>query len=73
MKVSVSLPEVDVEFLDAYARTEGYPSRSAVLQKAIRLLRATELTNPYQEAWGEWAASREASNWEVTIGDGLNA
>jgi Arc/MetJ-type ribon-helix-helix transcriptional regulator len=53
MKVSVSLPEVDVEFLDAFALTEGYPSRSAVLQHAIRLLRASGLPRAYEEAWGE--------------------
>ncbi|MGQ0850035.1 MAG: ribbon-helix-helix domain-containing protein, partial [Actinomycetota bacterium] len=41
MKLSVSLPDEDVEFLDQYAQTQGYESRSAVVHKAVRLLRAT--------------------------------
>ena len=71
MKVSMSLPEGDVEFLDSYARTQGYPSRSAVLHKAVRLLRAAELGDAYEEAWGEWAATGEAEVWEVATGDGV--
>jgi Arc/MetJ-type ribon-helix-helix transcriptional regulator len=43
MKLSVSLPDEDVEFLDAYANEQGFPSRSAVLHKAVRLLRGAEL------------------------------
>jgi metal-responsive CopG/Arc/MetJ family transcriptional regulator len=31
MKVSVSLPEDDIDFLDQYAKKEGYESRSAVV------------------------------------------
>ena len=73
MKVSMSLPEEDVEFLDSYAHTQGYASRSAVLHKAVRLLRAAELTSAYEQAWKEWAATGEAGVWEVTTGDGVNA
>ena len=72
MKVSMSLPEDDVEFLDTYAQTRGYPSRSAVLHKAVRLLRAAELSDAYAEAWAEWATTGEASAWEPAIGDGVN-
>jgi len=43
MKISMSLPEEDVTFLDAYAEEKGLPSRSAALHKAVRLLRATGL------------------------------
>ncbi len=73
MKVSMSLPQEDVEFLDTYARTRGYPSRSAVLHKAVRLLRAAELSDAYEEAWTEWATTGEASVWEAAIGDGVSA
>ena len=73
MKVSMSLPAEDLEFLDAYAEAEGYSSRSAVLHKAVRLLRAAELSSAYEAAWGEWSASGEAATWEVTVGDGVNA
>jgi Arc/MetJ-type ribon-helix-helix transcriptional regulator len=73
MKVSVSLPEDDVEFLDSYAQAQGIESRSAVLQRAVGLLRATQLGDAYEEAWASWAASDDASAWEAAIADGLGS
>ncbi len=72
MKVSVSLPGEDVEFLDDYARQQGYESRSAVLHKAVGLLRASGFSAAYEEAWREWAAGGEAEVWESTTADGLS-
>ena len=71
MKVSVSLPEEDVEFLDAYAAAQGIASRSAVLHKAVRLLRACGLGTAYEDAWAEWAVSGDDGCWATTVGDGL--
>jgi len=71
MKLSVSLPDEDVEFLDQYAQTQGYPSRSAVVHRAVRLLRSTELGEAYADAWSEWADSGEADAWDAAVGDGL--
>jgi Arc/MetJ-type ribon-helix-helix transcriptional regulator len=71
MKVSVSLPDADVAFLDAYAKANGIESRSAVLHRAVRLLRASELGAAYEDAWQEWAESGDAEQWESVIGDGL--
>jgi Arc/MetJ-type ribon-helix-helix transcriptional regulator len=71
MKVSVSLPDDDVEFLDSYADSKGIASRSAVLHKAVRLLRASELGAAYEDAWATWSASDESELWESTSGDGL--
>lgn len=71
MKVSVSLPDNDVEFLDDYALAQGIASRSAVIHKAVRLLRAAELGAAYEEAWGEWSSSGDADAWESTAADGL--
>jgi Arc/MetJ-type ribon-helix-helix transcriptional regulator len=73
MKLSVSLPDEDVAYLDAYAAGGGYPSRSAVLRRAIRLLRAAELGPAYEEAFTEWERSGAAADWETTAGDGLGA
>lgn len=73
MKLSVSLPNEDVEFLDLYARTQGYESRSAVVHKAVRLLRATELGADYANAWGEWSDSGDADVWDAAVGDGLSS
>jgi Arc/MetJ-type ribon-helix-helix transcriptional regulator len=72
MKVSVSLPDEDIEFLDAYARSVGARSRSAVLQRAVRLLRATELGPAYAQAWQEWDAGGDSEVWESVSGDGLD-
>jgi Arc/MetJ-type ribon-helix-helix transcriptional regulator len=73
MKVSVSLPEDDVEFLDSYARAQGAPSRSAVLHQAVGLLRAAQLADAYEEAWDSWASSEEAMAWETVAADGLRS
>ena len=73
MKVSVSLPAEDVDFLDEYARSQGYDSRSAVLHKAVRLLRSSELGGDYEDAWAEWTAAGDARAWETASGDGLKA
>jgi Arc/MetJ-type ribon-helix-helix transcriptional regulator len=70
MKVSVSLPEEDVEFLDSYARSRGITSRSAALTRAIRLLRVSELSKEYAAAWQAWEED-EGQAWEVTIADGI--
>ena len=71
MKLSVSLPDEDVEFLDEYARAVRAPSRSAVIQRAIGLLRATELGSDYAQAWEEWGTQSDAEVWESVTGDGL--
>lgn len=72
MKVSVSLPDDDVEFLDSYADSKGIASRSAVLHRAVRLLRASELGAAYEDAWANWSASDDSALWESTTGDGLS-
>jgi Arc/MetJ-type ribon-helix-helix transcriptional regulator len=71
VKVSVSLPDEDVEYLDAYAETQGLDSRSAALRKAVRLLRASELGAAYEDAWSDWAESDEAEVWDAATADGL--
>jgi len=71
MKVSVSLPGEDVEFLDLYAREQGLDSRSAALQRAVRLLRVSELDASYESAWDEWTAPGNAEVWDATVADGL--
>ncbi len=71
MKLSVSLPDEDVEFLDQYARSIGAGSRSAVIQRAIRLMRAAELGPAYARAWEEWAAEGDAAAWDGVASDGV--
>lgn len=71
MKLSVSLPEADVALLDSYALTAGMGSRSAVIQRALTLLRQTGLEEDYEAAWGEWEGSGEQAAWAGASADGL--
>lgn len=71
MKLSVSLAEEDVEFLDDYARAHGLASRSAAVRRAVRMLRTAELGGDYAAAWQEWAQSGEGAVWDSTVADGL--
>jgi Arc/MetJ-type ribon-helix-helix transcriptional regulator len=73
VKLSVSLPSIDVDFLDSYAHQHGLGSRSAAVQEAIKLLRASELGDAYEEAWTEWETSGDAEAWEPTTTDGLSS
>lgn len=71
VKVSVSLPDEDVAFVDAYAARAGIPSRSSVLQHAIGLLRTADLERAYEAAFDEWDASDDAVAWDGVGRDGL--
>jgi Arc/MetJ-type ribon-helix-helix transcriptional regulator len=71
MKVSVSLPEEDVKFLDSYAQAQGIESRSAVVHTAVGLLRAAQLGEAYEEAWDSWEGSDDVGAWESAVADGL--
>ena len=70
MKISISLPEEEVGFLDAYARSQGIKSRSGVVQAALRLLRTMELTDDYAAAWVEWHED-DSRVWDQSSADGL--
>ena len=69
MKLSVSVPDEDVEFLDNYLTTHRFASRSAVLQRAIRLLRASELTDSYAAAFTEWSDDPDSDAWDTATAD----
>jgi Arc/MetJ-type ribon-helix-helix transcriptional regulator len=71
MKISVSLPQEDVAFVDEYAARIDADSRSAVIHAAIELLRQAQLVQEYTEAFAEWDASEDAALWDRTSGDGI--
>jgi Arc/MetJ-type ribon-helix-helix transcriptional regulator len=71
VKLSVSLPDEDVAALDDYARAQGLKSRSAAVQRAIRMLRHPDLEQDYAAAWDEWEASGDEAAWEAAAADGL--
>jgi len=71
MKISISLSDGDVQFLDQYAEQHGCISRSAVVHTAVRMLRSTELGYAYADAWAQWENSGEADIWGRTTSDDL--
>lgn len=70
MKVSISLPDEDIGFLDDYCDQHGMPSRSAAVHRAVRLLRSAGLGAAYEDAWSEWTTG-DGLLWEPTAGDGV--
>ena len=73
MKLSVSLPEDDVAFIDRFLEETEDDSRSAVIQRAIAMLRAAQLVDAYEEAFREWHDSGEGDVWDAAVGDGIRA
>ena len=71
MKLSISLSEADLAALDEHVRTAGLPSRSAAVQRAIRLLTRQQLEQDYASAWQEWDDSGDREVWEGVTADGL--
>jgi len=71
MKLSVSLPADDVEFLDEETRAGRYASRSAAVKAAVTVLRQAAITDSYAEAWDEWEQSGDDVLWESVAADGL--
>ena len=71
MKLSISLSEEDVAALDRYVLAAGIRSRSAAIQRAIRLLGQADLDDAYAAAWDEWESSGDAAAWEESTADGL--
>ena len=66
-KVSLSLSESDLAFLDTEAAGGRYPSRSAAVQDAVRLLRESRLADAYAEAYAEGYDA----DWDLADADGL--
>ncbi len=63
-------PAENAEHRDALASAPGLHLHSAALQKAVRLLRASDGA-AYEEAWTEWSDCGDARAWDATTADGL--
>jgi Arc/MetJ-type ribon-helix-helix transcriptional regulator len=70
-KISASLPDEDVVFLDEYVSHARAESRSAALHQAIVVLRNQLLADDYAAAYSEWAESEDAELWDDATGDGV--
>ncbi len=71
MKLSVSLGRDEVDAPDRFVDREGLGSRSAGLQRAVRLLSGPELAVEYAEAFAAWESSGEEDVWASHSRDGL--
>ena len=71
VKVSTTLPERDVDFIERYTIRNNLPNRAAAYQAAVRALRHEDLMRQYEEADKEWYESGEVEVWECTVGDGI--
>lgn len=72
MKLSITLPDKDVAYIDRHIADHDEPSRSAVIRKAIERLRHEELSEAYGELCKEWGTEDDLL-WETTVGDGIDA
>jgi hypothetical protein len=70
-KLSISVDETYLPFIDNYQRQHNVKTKSEVLERALELLRRTELERAYAEAAEEWRNNPDAKLWENTVGDGL--
>ncbi|BDZ39651.1 ribbon-helix-helix domain-containing protein [Microbacterium suwonense] len=66
-KISLSLSDADLAFLDAEALQGRYASRSAAVQDAVRMLRESRLADAYAEAYAEGYDE----DWDTAIEDGI--
>lgn len=71
-KLSISLPDEDVAFLDVYIRAHRLSSRSAAFVAAVKALRDTELEAAYERATLEWEGSEDQKLWDRATADGLD-
>ena len=65
MKFSINLPAAELNFLDKCVEDGRYPSRSAVVLDALRLLRSADLGAMYADAFTEWDKSKEGIDWNA--------
>ena len=72
MKVSVSIPDDDLAYLETQIAAGRYPTRSAAFHAAVKSLRSRDLEAQYAEAMAEWRESPDSTAWETTVGDGID-
>ncbi|MGH8635156.1 MAG: hypothetical protein ACRET7_13630 [Burkholderiales bacterium] len=65
-KLSISIPESSLEFIEMYRKKHALKSRSHVISTAIDMLREREFEVAYRDASREYDPA-----WDVTNSDGL--
>lgn len=72
MKISISVEEKDLTFLDKHANDHSLGNRSAAMRRAIDALRKEELAWQYEQAFTEWEGSEDQKFWDRFSGDGID-
>jgi predicted transcriptional regulator len=71
-KLSISLPDDDLRFLDALAASfDG--NRSAAVHEVIRTAREVRAAGEYAAAFADWSSSDVEVDWEATMADGIDS
>lgn len=70
VKLSISLSDDEVAFIDRCIARDLADSRSAVIQQALARLHTDTLTDAYASAWDEWS-SADGELWDETVTDGV--
>ena len=65
-KISISLSQSLLEFIESYKIAKGCNSPSQVIEVALELLRNQELESAYRQA-----SSEIDPTWDLTVADGL--
>ena len=65
-KISISLSQSLLQFIESYKIAKGCKSPSQVIELALELLQNQELESAYRQA-----SSEVDSAWDLTIADGL--
>ena len=65
-KISISLSQSLLQFIESYKIAKGCKSPSQVIELALELLRNQELESAYRQA-----SSEVDSAWDLTVADGL--
>jgi Arc/MetJ-type ribon-helix-helix transcriptional regulator len=71
-KLSVSLSDSDVEYIDELARSRS-GNRSAAIHDLVRIARERAAVRDYAMANDEWVESGDSRAWEAAEADGLGA
>lgn len=72
MKISISVEEKDLDFLDKYASDHSLGTRSAAMRSAVDALRKEELAWQYEQAFAEWEGSGDREFWDLMSADGID-
>lgn len=71
IKLSVSVDQGFVPFIERYQQDHTVRTKSEVVERALELLRKAELEQAYKEAAQDWLENPDAALWENTVGDGI--